>query len=55
MLRILRPDAQGRLHRPICRRCWPRTRVLALTASANATGERPPYEDLLRLAAQAGP
>ncbi|MBV1731885.1 MAG: aminotransferase class V-fold PLP-dependent enzyme, partial [Hydrogenophaga sp.] len=30
------------------------TRVLALTACANATGERPPYEALLQLAADAG-
>lgn len=55
VLRILRPDAQGRLHRADLQALLsPRTRVLALTASANATGERPPYEDLLRMAAQAG-
>ncbi|MFO1264785.1 MAG: SufS family cysteine desulfurase [Rhodoferax sp.] len=55
VLRILRPDAQGRLHGADLQALLsPRTRVLALTASANATGERPPYEDLLRLAAQAG-
>ena len=54
-LRILRPDAQGRLHTDdLARLLTPRTRLLALTASANATGERPPYEDLLALAAQAG-
>lgn len=55
VLRILRPDAQGRLHAADLQALLsPRTRVLALTASANATGERPPYEDLLRMAAQAG-
>jgi cysteine desulfurase / selenocysteine lyase len=32
----------------------PRTRVFALTACANATGERPPYEALLALAKEAG-
>jgi cysteine desulfurase/selenocysteine lyase len=32
----------------------PRTRVFAVTACANATGERPPYEALLALAADAG-
>ena len=55
VLRILHPDAQGRLHAADLQALLsPRTRVLALTASANATGERPPYEDLLRMAAQAG-
>jgi len=54
-LRMLRPDAQGRLHTADLERLLtPRTRVLALTASANATGERPPYEALLTLAARAG-
>jgi len=54
-LRILRPDAQGRLHAADLERLLtPRTRVLALTAGANATGERPPYEALLALAARAG-
>ncbi len=54
-LRILRPDAQGRLHTDdLARLLTPRTRVFAITACANATGERPPYEDLLALAAQAG-
>ena len=55
VLRVLRPDAQGRLHvsdlKPLLN---VRTRVLALTACANATGERPPYEDLLALASDAG-
>lgn len=54
-LLILRPDAQGRLHAedlaPLLRE---RPRIFALTACANATGERPPYEALLSLAAKAG-
>ena len=54
-LRVLRPDALGRLHtsdlKPLLNA---RTRVLALTACANATGERPPYEAMLELAAEAG-
>jgi len=54
-LHILLPDAQGRLHTDdLARLLTPRTRVFAITACANATGERPPYEDLLALAAQAG-
>ena len=54
-LRILRPDAQGRLHTADLEHLLtPRARVLALTAGANATGERPPYEALLALAARAG-
>ncbi|AOW14420.1 cysteine desulfurase [Hydrogenophaga crassostreae] len=55
VLRVLRPDAEGRLHvddlKPLLNA---RTRVLALTACANATGERPPYEALLEIAADAG-
>jgi len=55
VLRVLLPDAQGRLHVADLRRLLsPRTRVLTLTACANATGERPPYEALLQLAADAG-
>ena len=55
VLRVLLPDAQGRLHAADLRRLLtPRTRVLALTACANATGERPPYEALFQLAADAG-
>lgn len=55
MLRILLPDAQGHLHTADLERLLtPRTRVLALTAGANATGERPPYEALFQLAADAG-
>lgn len=54
-LRILRPDAQGRLHiEDLALLLTPRTRVFAVTACANATGERPPYEALLALAADAG-
>lgn len=54
-LRILRPDAQGRLHPNALRALLnARTRVFAVTACANATGERPPYEALLALAADAG-
>jgi len=54
-LRILRPDTKGGLHTADLERLLtPRTRVLALTAGANATGERPPYEALLALAARAG-
>ena len=55
VLRVLLPDAQGRLHAADLRRLLtPRTRVLALTACANATGERPPYEALFQLASDAG-
>ena len=55
VLRVLLPAAQGRLHAANLRRLLtPRTRVLALTACANATGERPPYEALFQLAADAG-
>jgi len=54
-LRILRPDAQGRLHvDDLARLLSPRTMVFAVTACANATGERPPYEELLALASEAG-
>ena len=52
---VLRPDAQGRLHvADLQALLGLRTRVFAVTAGANATGERPPYEEMLRLAAQAG-
>ncbi|MEO7245043.1 MAG: aminotransferase class V-fold PLP-dependent enzyme [Rubrivivax sp.] len=54
-LRWLLPDAQGRLHvEDLAGLLNPRTRVFALTACANATGERPPYEALLEAAADAG-
>jgi len=55
VLRILRPDARGHLQEAdLARMLTPRMRVFAVTACANATGERPPYEGLLALAAQAG-
>jgi cysteine desulfurase/selenocysteine lyase len=55
VLDILLPDAQGHLHaEELARLLTPRTRVFALTACANATGERPPFEALLALAARAG-
>lgn len=54
-LRVLLPDASGRLTadhlKPLLNA---RTRVFALTACANGTGHRPPYEALLALAADAG-
>lgn len=52
---VLRPDAQGRLtEADLAAQLTPNTRVLALTACANATGERPPFEAMLTLARQAG-
>lgn len=54
-LRILRPDARGHLHtHDLKAMLSARTRVFAVTACANATGERPPFEALLALAADAG-
>jgi cysteine desulfurase / selenocysteine lyase len=55
-LLVLRPDVHtGRLEPDaLAGLLGPRTRVFALTACANATGERPPYEELLALAAEAG-
>ncbi len=54
-LRMLLPDRQGRLHaEDLARLLTPRTRVFALTACANATGERPAFEAMLALAADAG-
>ncbi len=54
-LLVLRPDAQGRLEPDaLAALLGPRTRVFAVTACANASGERPPYEALLALAAKAG-
>ena len=54
-LRVLLPDAEGRLHaEDLAQLLGPHTRVFALTACANATGERPPYEALLAQAAAAG-
>ena len=55
VLRILLPDAEGHLHtEDLARLLTPRTRVFAVTACANATGERPPVVELLALAHQAG-
>ena len=54
-LAILKPDGAGRLHAcDLAALLTPRTRVFALTACANASGERPPYEALLAQAAQTG-
>ena len=54
-LRILLPDTEGRVRiEDLTAILGPRTRVFALTACANATGYRPPYEAMLRMAAQAG-
>lgn len=54
-LRILHPDPQGRLHvKDLERLLTPHTRVFAVTACSNATGERPPYEALLATARAAG-
>jgi cysteine desulfurase / selenocysteine lyase len=54
-LRILRPDAEGQLHvDDLAGLLTPRTAIFAVTACANATGERPPYEELLALASEAG-
>lgn len=55
VLRILLPDAEGRLHaEDLASLLTSRTRVFAVTACANATGERPPVTELLALARQAG-
>ncbi|MGP1682757.1 MAG: aminotransferase class V-fold PLP-dependent enzyme, partial [Giesbergeria sp.] len=55
VLRILLPDAQGHLHtEDLARLLTPRTRVFAVTACANATGERPPVAELLAMAREAG-
>ncbi|MBS0468964.1 MAG: SufS family cysteine desulfurase [Proteobacteria bacterium] len=52
---ILQPDAQGRVHvQDLQALLTPATRVFAITAGANATGERPPYEEMLQLARAAG-
>ncbi|HSB23999.1 MAG TPA: aminotransferase class V-fold PLP-dependent enzyme [Burkholderiaceae bacterium] len=54
-LRVLRPDAAGGLDTAaLAPLLGPKTRVFALTACANATGHRPPYEALLALAARSG-
>lgn len=52
---VLRPDAQGRISEAtLAQALTPHTRVLALTATANASGERPPYEALLAQAQAVG-
>ena len=54
-LLILRADGEGRVHEADLKQLLsPRTRVFSITASANATGERPPYEALLQLASDVG-
>jgi cysteine desulfurase/selenocysteine lyase len=54
-VRILLPDAKGQLHaNDLARLLSPRTRVFAITAGANASGERPPFEALLAQAQAAG-
>ena len=52
---VLRPDSEGRLHvADLQRLLSERNRVFAVTAGANATGERPAYEEMLALASAAG-
>lgn len=54
-LRILRPDAEGRIHVQDLRALLSdRSRVLAITQCANATGYCPPLRELLAVAADAG-
>lgn len=54
-LRVVPPDTEGRLApEALAPLLTPRTRVLALTACANGSGERPPYETLLAMARDAG-
>ena len=54
-LRVLHPDAEGRLHTADLQKLLnERTRIVALTACANATGERPPYEEMLKAARATG-
>ena len=54
-LRVLMPDAEGRLHiGDLEKLLGSRTRVFAVTACANATGERLPFEVMLALAKRAG-
>ncbi|GMV75112.1 MAG: putative cysteine desulfurase 2 [Rubrivivax sp.] len=54
-LRVLQPDGEGRVTmQALAALLTPRTRVFAITACANGSGERPPYEDMLALARQAG-
>lgn len=54
-LRILLPDTHGQLHADaLAQLLSPRTKIFALTACSNASGERPPYEALLSMAHAAG-
>ncbi len=54
-LRVLRPDADGRLSAAELQKLLTeRTRLFSVTACANATGERPPYEEMIKLARDAG-
>jgi len=54
-LLILRADDEGRVHEADLQKLLsPRTKVFSITACANATGERPPYEAMLAMASQAG-
>lgn len=55
-LHILQPDAEGRLHEADLAALLQGggARVFAITACANATGERPPYEAMLAMAKAAG-
>lgn len=54
-LRILQPDDEGRLAPDaLAPLLGPRTRIFAVTACANGSGERPPYEKLLAMAREAG-
>lgn len=54
-LRVLRPDADGRLSvAELQQLLSERTRIFSVTACANATGERPPYEEMIKLARAAG-
>jgi len=54
-LLILRADDEGRVHAADLQKLLsPRTKVFSITACANATGERPPYEAMLAMASQAG-
>lgn len=54
-LRILQADETGRVHpEALAALLGPRTRVFAITACANATGYRPPYDTMLAMAREAG-
>ncbi len=52
---FLKPDADGRVHaNELAQLLNDKTRVFAITACANATGERPPFEAMLSMAKAAG-